>query len=133
AEWAVVHDNLYGTSKKQLAEILNKGIDVILDIDSHGAMQIKESWEEGIFIYILPPSFDDLRRRLLERNSDAVKDIEKRLENAKKEISQYKRYDYVIINDKFEKALEDLKSIITAERLKINKFNPDLINEKFNL
>ncbi|MBI5180166.1 MAG: guanylate kinase [Nitrospirae bacterium] len=133
AEWAVVHGNLYGTSKKQLAEMMDGGIDVILDIDSQGAMQIKENWGEGVFIYILPPSFDDLRRRLTERNSDATNEIKKRLENAKKEIPHYKRYNYVIINDKFEKALEDLKSIITSERLKIDKFNTDMIDEKFNL
>ncbi len=133
AEWALVHSNLYGTSKKQLSEMMNKGIDVILDIDSQGAMQIKDNWKGGIFIYILPPSFDDLKRRLMERNSDAANEIEKRLENAKKEIPQYKMYNYVIINDKFEKALEDLKSIITAERLKIEKFNPDMITKKFNI
>jgi guanylate kinase len=133
AEWAVVHGNLYGTSKKQLSEMMDRGIDVILDIDSQGAMQIKESWGDGVFIYILPPSFDDLRRRLTERNSDATNEIKKRLENAKKEIPYYKRYNYVIINDKFEKALEDLKSIITSERLKIDKFNTDMIDEKFNL
>ncbi len=133
AEWAVVHGNLYGTSKKQLAEMMDGGIDVILDIDSQGAMQIKENWESGAFIYILPPSFDDLRRRLTERNSDATNEIKKRLENAKKEILHYKRYNYVIINDKFEKALDDLKSIITSERLKIDKFNTDMIDEKFNL
>lgn len=133
AEWAVVHGNLYGTSKKQLSEMMDRGIDVILDIDSQGAMQIKENWGDGVFIYILPPSFDDLRRRLTERNSDATNEIKKRLENAKKEIPYYKRYNYVIINDKFEKALEDLKSIITSERLKIDKFNTDMIDEKFNL
>lgn len=133
AEWAVVHGNLYGTSKKQLAEMMDGGIDVILDIDSQGAMQIKENWGNGVFIYILPPSFDDLRRRLTERNSDATNEIKKRLENAKKEIPHYKRYNYVIINDKFEKALDDLKSIITSERLKIDKFNTDMIDEKFNL
>mgnify|MGYP003477018213 FL=1 len=133
AEWAVVHGNLYGTSKKQLSEIMDGRIDVILDIDSHGAMQIKENWGNGVFVYILPPSFDDLRRRLTERNSDAINEIKKRLENAKKEIPYYKRYNYVIINDKFEKALEDLKSIITSERLKIDKFNTDMIDEKFNL
>lgn len=133
AEWAVVHGNLYGTSKKQLSEMMDGGIDVILDIDSQGAMQIKENRGNGVFIYILPPSFDDLRRRLTERNSDATNEIKKRLENAKKEIPYYKRYNYVIINDKFEKALEDLKSIITSERLKIDKFNTDMIDEKFNL
>lgn len=133
AEWAVVHGNLYGTSKKQLSEMMDGGIDVILDIDSQGAMQIKENRGDGVFIYILPPSFDDLRRRLTERNSDATNEIKKRLENAKKEIPYYKRYNYVIINDKFEKALEDLKSIITSERLKIDKFNTDMIDEKFNL
>ncbi|MFZ3064005.1 MAG: guanylate kinase [Nitrospirota bacterium] len=133
AEWAVVHGNLYGTSKKQLSEMMDGGIDVILDIDSQGAMQIKENWGNGVFVYILPPSFDDLRRRLTERNSDATNEIKKRLENAKKEIPYYKRYNYVIINDKFEKALEDLKSIITSERLKIDKFNTDMIDEKFNL
>lgn len=133
AEWAVVHGNLYGTSKRQLASILKKGVDVILDIDSQGAMQINKNWKEGVFIYILPPSFDELKKRLTERNSDAIGEIENRLKNAKKEIPNYKRYNYVIINNRFDTALEELKSIIIAERLKITRFNKDLIKEKFNL
>jgi guanylate kinase len=133
AEWAVVHGNLYGTSKRQLASILKKGVDVILDIDSQGAMQINKNWKEGVFLYILPPSFDELKKRLTERNSDAIGEIENRLKNAKKEIPNYKRYNYVIINNRFDTALEELKSIIIAERLKIARFNKDLIKEKFNL
>lgn len=133
AEWAVVHGNLYGTSKRQLASILKKGVDVILDIDSQGAMQINKNWKEGVFLYILPPSFDELKKRLTERNSDAIGEIENRLKNAKKEIPNYKRYNYVIINNRFDTALEELKSIIIAERLKITRFNKDLIKEKFNL
>ncbi len=131
AEWAVVHGNLYGTSKKQLSSMLNNGIDVILDIDSQGAMQIKKNWKAGVYIYILPPSFNDLKARLMERNADAKDEIKKRLKNARKEIPYYKRYNYVIINDRFDKALEKLKSIIIAEKLRIERFNKNLIKEKF--
>lgn len=131
AEWAIVHGNLYGTSKKQLSSMLNNGIDVILDIDSQGAMQIKKNWKTGVYIYILPPSFDDLKTRLMERNADAKDEIKKRLKNARKEIPYYKRYNYVIINDRFDKALERLKSIIIAEKLRIERFNKNFIKEKF--
>ncbi|MFQ5454656.1 MAG: guanylate kinase [Nitrospirota bacterium] len=120
-EWAEVHGNLYGTDRDHIMGMINNGVDTILDIDSQGAMQIKKKYKEGIFIYILPPSFDALRTRLLKRKSESDKEIEKRLKRAKLEIMNYKEYYYFIVNDDFNKALRELEAIIITERLKARK------------
>jgi guanylate kinase len=118
AEWAMVHGHLYGTSIKRLEEINKKGYDIILDIDTHGAMQMKRKYKNAIYIFILPPSMKALGRRLRDRMSESEEEIRRRLKKAEEEIAQYKFYDYIVINDKFEKALRDLESIIIATRLK---------------
>ena len=117
AEWAVVHDNLYGTSLKRLKELNKKGYDIILDIDIHGAEQIKKSYENALYVFILPPSMSVLKKRLQGRNTDSGETIARRLENAKTEIAAYKEYDYVIKNDKLEKAYREFESIILASRV----------------
>ena len=116
AEWAEVHGNLYGTSLKTLEESRSDGIDLILDIDCQGAAKLKESQAQGVNIFILPPSFSELKRRLESRNSDSKEVIDKRVTNAASEIPEARWYDYIIVNDKFSKAVEELKSIIIAER-----------------
>jgi len=116
AEWAEVHGNLYGTSLKTLEESREDGIDLILDIDCQGAAKLKESKVQGVNIFILPPSFGELKRRLEARNSDSKDVIDQRVTNAASEIPEAKWYDYIIVNDLFSKAVEELKSIIIAER-----------------
>ena len=116
AEWAEVHGNLYGTSLKTLEESRSDGIDLILDIDCQGAAKLKESQAQGVNIFILPPSFSELKRRLESRNSDSKEVIDKRVTNAASEIPEARWYDYIIVNDKFSKAVEELKSIVIAER-----------------
>jgi len=118
AEWAMVHGNLYGTSIKRLEEINKKGYDIILDIDTHGAMQMRRKYKNAVYIFILPPSLKTLEKRLRDRMSESEEEIRRRLKKAEEEIAQYKFYDYVVINDKFEEALRDLESIIIATRLK---------------
>ena len=130
-EWAIVHGNYYGTCKQELETLLEEGNDIILDIDSQGAMQIRQKFNNGVFIYILPPSFEDLRERLTVRKSDSPEEIEKRLRKAREEIKNYTMYDYLIINDEFDKALERLKAIIIASRIRIDRVNPEWINTKF--
>jgi guanylate kinase len=141
AEWAEVHGKLYGTSKKRLKGLLRSGFDVILDIDTQGARQIRASFPEGIFIFILPPSMAVLRDRLEKRKqSDAKEDtnVGKRLKRAVEEIREAlsgvtgdNMYDYVIVNDAFKDALKGLESIIAAERLRIGKVDKQWIKENF--
>jgi guanylate kinase len=129
AEWAVVHGNLYGTSRKRLQGLIKKGYDIILDIDTQGALQMKKSIEEAVYIFILPPSLKILRERLESRMSETKKEIRTRLKKATEEISSYRNYDYVIINDNFKKALRELESVIIAEKLRTIKINPKIIKK----
>jgi len=116
AEWAEVHGNLYGTALKTLRHCREAGIDLLLDIDCQGAAQLKEKQVAGVNIFILPPSFKELRRRLEGRNSDSPETIETRIANAAAEIREAGWYDYIIVNDTFSRAVEELKAIVIAER-----------------
>jgi len=120
-EWAEVHGNLYGTSRKRLEKIINDGFDVILDIDTQGAKQIRKTFGNGVFIFILPPSMTELRARLEKRMSNTQEDMERRLKRAGEEIRAYKMYDYVIVNDVLKSSLSKFESIITAERQRSSK------------
>ncbi len=131
-EWAQVHGHLYGTPLDRLMEQIDRGIDMILDIDSQGAMQIKKRDKEGVvFIYILPPSFEALKARLMERNLDSAEEIARRLKKAREEIWNYRSYYYLIVNDRFERALEELKAVILAERIKMKEMSLAWIEETF--
>ncbi|MCK8818217.1 guanylate kinase [Natroniella sulfidigena] len=118
-EWAKVHNNYYGTPKKYVEETLASGRDVILEIDIQGAKQVKDSFAEGIFVFLAPPSLDELESRIYGRGTESEKAIETRLENASKELKQVEEYDYLIINDQVEKAVKKLKAIIVAEKCKV--------------
>lgn len=130
-EWAEIHGELYGTSKKRLEEIMDSGIDVILDIDVQGAMQIKGKYREGTYIFILPPSIEVLKKRLEKRMMNSKEEIEKRLEKAIFEIKSYHKYDYVIINDILEDALKDLEAIMISHRVRSKMINHFWIKERF--
>ena len=117
-EWAHVHGNRYGTSKATIEERIAKGLDVILEIDFQGAIQIKKIFSNAVLIFILPPSWDELRSRLLRRGEDSPEVVEIRLQNAAEEMAQAHEFDFVIINQLFDKALFDLKAIVHAQRLK---------------
>jgi guanylate kinase len=119
AEWAEVHANLYGTSRRVLDDMVGKGIDVILDIDTQGAKQIKQKYKDAIYVFIMPPSFDVLEERLRNRNSDKEDEIQKRMRRAHEEIRDYAMYDYLVVNHDFDRALTELRSIVTAERCRI--------------
>jgi guanylate kinase len=123
AEWAVVHGNLYGTSLKRLKKLTREGYDIILDIDTHGAVQLKNRYENAVYIFIFPPSLNVLKERLRKRGTDSKETITRRLNNAKAEMANYKNYDYIIINDELEKAYHDLESIIYATRLRTENIN----------
>ncbi len=117
-EWAHVHGNRYGTSRQAVEARLAQGGDVLLEIDYQGAMQIKRLYPHAVLIFILPPSWEELRSRLERRGEDSADTIEQRLKNAANEMAQCKDFDFVIINGLFERALFDLKTIVHAQRLK---------------
>jgi guanylate kinase len=117
-EWAHVHGQRYGTSKKMIEERMAQGADVILEIDYQGALQIKKMYANAVLIFILPPSWEELRSRLERRGEDAPDIIELRLQNAAIEMAQAPEFDFVIINEVFDRALFDLKAVVHAQRLK---------------
>lgn len=117
-EWAQVHGNLYGTSRVELQQRLAAGEDVILEIDWQGALQIKQLFSYAVLVFILPPSWAELRQRLLRRGEDGPDVIETRMANAREEVAQARHFDYVIINALFETALFDLKTVVHSQRLK---------------
>ena len=126
-EWARVHGNFYGTSRRKLEELVLSGGDVLLDIDTQGARQIKKSYSNGVYIFILPPSMEELKCRLEKRMSNSVDDMNRRLLRAVDEIREYKMYDYVIVNDILDDSLKKLEAIIIAERQRSEKVDPHCI------
>lgn len=117
-EWAHVHGQRYGTSKKAIEERIAQGADVILEIDFQGALQIRKTFANAVMIFILPPSWEELRSRLERRGEDSAAIIELRLQNAAEEMARAGEFDFVIINEVFERALFDLKAIVHAQRLR---------------
>lgn len=117
-EWAHVHGNRYGTSKHAIEQRMAQGADVVLEIDFQGAIQVKRIFPNAVLIFILPPSWEELRSRLERRGEDSADVIEVRLKNAAIEMAQVSKFDFVIINELFERALFDLKAVVHAQRLK---------------
>lgn len=117
-EWAHVHGNRYGTSRHAIEERLAHGADVLLEIDFQGAVNVKRAFANAVLIFILPPSWEELRSRLQRRGEDSDEVIELRLKNAALEMAQAEKFDFVIINELFERAVFDLKTIVHAQRLK---------------
>ncbi|MEY4979364.1 MAG: guanylate kinase [Pseudomonadota bacterium] len=117
-EWALVHGNRYGTSKQAIEQRMAQGVDVVLEIDFQGAIQVKRIFPNAVLIFILPPSWTELRSRLERRAEDSPEVIELRLQNAATEMAHACEFDFVIINELFERALFDLKAIVHAQRLK---------------
>jgi len=121
AEWAKVHGNYYGTPRKEIEEKLNKGFDVVFDIDVQGAKNLKQNLRQGVFVFILPPSIDELKRRLIKRGSDDPKTIEIRLKNAQKEMEAIDEFEYVILNDDLNKAYDYLRCIYLSTKCKVRR------------
>jgi len=131
AEWAKVHNNLYGTHAGFLKRTMAGGTDVLLDVDVQGAQLLKKRFPEGIFIFVLPPSMETLMGRLRDRKSDTPEEIDRRLRVARMEIQNYSDYDYIIINDEIKKAARELESIILSERLRLTRLDPNWIRDQF--
>jgi len=114
-EWAIVHGECYGTSKREIEQKAEMG-DLVLDIDVQGAAQIRKKYNKAVFVFVLPPRFKELRRRLEERGEDSPAVIRNRLRDAKKEIREYVHFDYIVINDELDRAVLELESIILSAR-----------------
>ncbi|SBT17331.1 Guanylate kinase [Marinomonas gallaica] len=131
-EHAQVFDNYYGTSKQAIFDMLDQGLDVILEIDWQGARQVRELYPEAIGVFILPPSLSALEERLTGRGTDSEEVIARRMSKAVSEMSHYEEYEYVIINDDFEHALTQLKAVFAANRTRtslIQEIHSELIND----
>ena len=129
AEWAAVHGNLYGTPVGPLEAALREGRDVLLDIDTQGAAQLRARYPDAVLIFVVAPSLGELEQRLRERRSDSEKEITRRLQRAREEVMLWKRYDYLIVNRDVKEAMEQLESIIQAERCRVARLAltfPDL-------
>jgi len=115
-EWAAVHGESYGTSARLVDESLRRGHDVLLDIDTQGAASIRRLRRDATLIFILPPGYDALRTRLEGRGMEGAAQIEQRLRNARQEIEQYREYDFLIVNESLEEALQRLEAVVLAQR-----------------
>jgi guanylate kinase len=131
-EWAEVYHDLYGTSFSSLQSQTDQGLDVVMDLDSQGAKNIKKSFADSILIYILPPSLEELEKRLRGRASDDEAKIKARLEKARKEIENCVGYDHIIFNENLDKTLEEVASIIRSERSRRSRRLP-LVEKAFNI
>lgn len=127
AEWAAVHGHLYGTSRAVLETYFAAGRDAILDIDTQGAAILRASHPAGVFVFIVPPSWEVLDRRLRQRHSDSEGDIQRRLARAREEVRHYAEYQYVIVNEDFARAAEELKAIILAERRRSDRVDMEFL------
>ncbi len=123
-EWAEVHEKLYGTGRGKTKAVLDRGIDLVLDVDVQGAEQVKRTMPDAVLIFILPPSFQVLEQRLRDRRQNDPEDIERRLAVARREVSQYTNYDYAVVNDEIERCAGLLRSIVLAERAKRQRMEP---------
>ena len=129
AEWATVHGNLYGTPAAPLEAALHEGRDVLLDIDTQGAAQLRARYPDAVLIFVVAPSMAELEQRLRERRSDSEREITRRLQRAREEVMLWNRYDYLIVNRDVKEAMEQLESIIQAERCRVARLAltfPDL-------
>ncbi|MDP2911726.1 MAG: guanylate kinase [Candidatus Omnitrophota bacterium] len=120
-EWAKVFNEYYGTPKKHIMHMLKRGSDVLLSIDVQGAMKIRRLKLDAVYIFILPPSIEMLRERLINRSTDSKKAIQQRLVVAKKEITCSDKYDYIIVNNRLESALDSLRAVVVAERCRTRR------------
>lgn len=132
-EYATYNDNYYGTPKSKIEEYLNKGIDVILIIEIKGALQIKNLIPEALFIFIMPPSMDELKNRLVARGTENEEKIISRFKTAYQEINEVTKYNYVVVNDDLNKAVKKVESILLAEKCRVDRIEEIFLNNKEEL
>lgn len=127
-EYAVYNGNYYGTPKDKINEKLSEGKDVILEIEIQGALKVKELVPDAIFIFILPPSMKELKKRLVTRGTDSMDKILNRFQTAYKEINEVTKYNYVVVNDELDKAVEKVKAILLSERCRVDRIEEVYLN-----
>ncbi|MTI47731.1 guanylate kinase [Sporosalibacterium faouarense] len=120
-EYAEVYGNYYGTPRKNIEEKLEKGIDVLLEIDIQGALNVKNIYSDGVFIFVLPPSMEELKKRIIGRGTETQEAIKKRFNSAYKELDYAFKYDYGVINDEVDEAVKKVEAIIIAEKCKVSR------------
>jgi len=129
-EYAQVYGNYYGTPKSEVLKVLASGRDVLLEIDIQGALKVKTAYPNGLFIFILPPSMEELKNRITNRGSETPESLITRFTSAHNEISFVSKYDYAVVNDTVESACEKIHSIIIAERCRVDRMNGDFLKEE---
>ncbi|AJA48179.1 guanylate kinase [Clostridium pasteurianum DSM 525 = ATCC 6013] len=132
-EYAEVYGNFYGTPKSNVMERLENGEDVILEIDIQGALKVKDNYPEGVFIFILPPSMEELRNRIIGRGSETAESLVTRFKAAYREINYVSKYNYAVINDTVDLAVNKIESIIAAERCRVDRIKDKILNSKEDL
>ena len=120
-EYAFVHTNYYGTPKEFVFQEVEKGEIVLLEIDVQGALQVKKKYKEAVFIFLLPPTMEELKKRIVNRGTESEEDINTRFTNAFKELDFVGEYDYFVVNDRVDQAVKDIENIIAAERLRVKR------------
>lgn len=132
-EWAKVHGNYYGTPIANIHELLDEGKNVILEIDIQGALQVKKNFDEGVFIFIVPPTMEELKNRIIGRGSETPETLALRFETAYKEINYISKYNYCVVNDVVDDAVEKVENIILAEECRIDKIRGTILDFKEGL
>ena len=132
-EYAEVHGNMYGTPKFKVEEMLAEGKNVILEIDIQGALKVKENFEEGVFIFILPPSMEELKQRIIKRGSETEESLMTRFKNAYQEINYVSKYNYAVVNDEVETAVNKIEGIIAAEKCRVDRIKDTILDSKEGL
>jgi|SRR3712207_3956727 len=132
-EYAEVYGNFYGTPKDKVMEVLNQGKDVILEIDIQGALKVKENYPEGVFIFILPPSMEELKNRITNRGTETEESLMTRFKSAYKEINYVSKYNYAVVNDEVVNAVDKIKSIINAEKCRVDRMKEYIFDSKEGL
>ena len=129
-EYAQVYGNFYGTPKSNVEEVLESGKNVILEIDIQGALKVKEKATEGVFIFILPPSMEELKQRIIKRGSETQESLMTRFKNAYQEINYVSKYNYAVVNDEVDTAVEKIEGIIVAEKCRVDRIKDTILDSK---
>lgn len=132
-EYAEVHGNMYGTPKFKVEEMLAQNKNVILEIDIQGALKVKENFEEGVFIFILPPSMEELKQRIIKRGSETEESLMTRFKNAYQEINYVSKYNYAVVNDELDVAVSKVEGIIAAEKCRVDRIKDTILDSKEGL
>ena len=132
-EYAEVYGNYYGTPKSKVEEMLDKGVDVILEIDIQGALKVKENFEEGVFIFILPPSMEELKQRIIKRGSETPESLMTRFKSAYQELNYVSKYNYAVVNDEVHLAATKIEGIIAAEKCRVDRIKEKILDSKEGL